>query len=132
MDGVAAVDALALKEKPAHRRPGALGSDQDHIDVPGRNDAGLVAVGDAEAVREVKRLAGGQQRLEGRPLFLLAGVGKQVLHDRAPLGRLLQRKKGLARYPAVQLGKARTFALTAPPDEHLANVALQVNRLAAT
>ena len=60
MDGEAGVDALAFEEQPADRRARALRGDEDHVDVLGRDDAGLVVVDDAEAVREVERLAGGQ------------------------------------------------------------------------
>ena len=60
MDGEAGVDALAFKEQPAHRGAGALRRDQDDVDVLRRHHAGLVAVDDAEAVREIQRLAGGR------------------------------------------------------------------------
>ena len=60
VDGEAGVDALAFEEQPAHRRARALRGDEDDVDVLRRHDAGLVAVDDAEAVREVERLARGQ------------------------------------------------------------------------
>ena len=67
MDGEAGVDALAFQEQPAHRRARSLRRHEDHVDVLGRHDAGLVLVDDAEAVREIEGFAGRQARLELRP-----------------------------------------------------------------
>src|SRR5205807_1119981 len=58
VDGIAAVDPLALEEEAAYGRSRTFGGYQDNVDVPGWNDTGLIAVGDAEAVRKIKRLAG--------------------------------------------------------------------------
>src|SRR3569623_70358 len=129
-DGVAGVDALALEEEAADRRARPLGGDEDHVDVLGRHLAGLGVVDDAEAVGEVQRLALGQERLQGRPEVLLAGVAEQVLDDRAALGRLLEGEQGLARLPAVLDGLVPGARLLALADDDVAAVVLHVERLA--
>src|SRR5262249_53499572 len=101
VDGEAGVDATALQEQAADGRARALGGDEDNVDVGRRDDAGLLAVDDAEAVREVEGLAFRQVRLERRPVFLLSGVGKQVLDDGALRGGLFEWEERLARLPAV-------------------------------
>src|SRR5262249_43810734 len=131
VDGVAGVDPLAFEEVPSDRRAGALRRDQNDVDVLGRHHAGLVAEDNAEAVREVQGLTGGQVRLEGRPLLLLAGVGEQVLHDGAAPRRLLQREQRLAGNPAVLLGQLPAAALVAQADDYVEAVVLHVERLAA-
>ena len=88
--------ASFFQEQPAHRRARTLGGHQDDVDVPGRHHAGLVAVGDAEAVREIQRLACGQMGLEPRPLVLLAGVGEEVLDDGAAAQAPFDRRQGAA------------------------------------
>src|SRR5207249_1299380 len=98
-------DALAFEEQPAHRGARALGSDQDYVDVLGWNHAGLIAVDNAETVRKVECLAGTQKRLQAGPLFFLAGVRQQILHDRAALGCLVQAEQRLAGEPAVLLSQ---------------------------
>ena len=66
-------------ELPWH--PRRLGRDEDDVDVVGRHDAGLVLVGDAEAVAEVERVAFVQMRLDQRPDLGHGGVGDEELDD---------------------------------------------------
>src|SRR5204863_5796985 len=110
VNGVTGVDALAFEEEAPHRRAGAFRGDENDVDVLRRDDAGLVAEDDAEAVREVERLAGGEVRLEPRPEVLLARVGEQVLDDRAAPGRFLEVDERLAGLRALLLRELRALA----------------------
>src|SRR5262249_5662122 len=71
----------------------------------------------------------GEQRFQRRPLFLLAGVGEQILNDGAALGRLLHWEESLARDPAVLLSEVPASALFAQADDHVDAVVFHVERL---
>ena len=133
VDRVAGVDPAAFKEQPADGRARAFRGDQDHIDVLRRNNAGLVLIDDAEAVREVQRLALGQVRLDHGPLLLLARVGEEVLDDRSAACCFFEGEERPARLPAVLPGEVPTPpALLAQADDDPHAVVLHVERLPAT
>jgi hypothetical protein len=70
--------------------------------LPSRRDhPGLLLEDDGEAVGEVQGRALLEEGLDDRPLDLLAGVGDQVLDDRGPPDRLLDREEGLPGLEAV-------------------------------
>ena len=102
VDGERRIDATALQEQTAHGGAGALRGHHDHVDVLRRDDAGAVVEGDAEAVGEVERLAGGQVLLDHGPLRDLGGVGKEVFDHGRLLAGLLDAEEGLAGHPAVR------------------------------
>src|SRR5208283_6148644 len=121
-----------FKEEPADRGAGPLGRDQDHVDVLGRHDSGLVAVDNAEAVREIQRLTGSQVGLDGRPLLLLACIREQVLDNGAALGGFFEGEQALAGYPAILHRQVPAAALVlAEPDDDRNAVVLHVQGLTA-
>src|SRR5260370_41916137 len=100
MHGVTGVDPFTFQEEPANRGARSLGSYQDDVDVLARNDAGLVGVNNAKSVREIQGLARCEERLEFRPLLLLARIGKEVLDNSAATCCLVQRKERLSGNPS--------------------------------
>ncbi len=79
-------------------------------------------------MREVQALPRGQVRLDGRPLRDLAGVGEEVLDDRAARGRLSDLEEVLALDPAVR-DRLVPRAATPLADDHVEAVVLEVERL---
>ncbi len=131
VDGERAVDAAAVQEEPSDRRTRALRGAQDHVDVPGRHHAGLLAVNDREAVGEVD----GRTRLKIRadliPALLLRRVVEQVEHDCGLLDRLahvLQQR--LAFLPAFPPGQI-VVGIAPVADQDVQAVVAQVERLGA-
>ena len=96
----------------------------------GRDDAGLLAVGDREPVGEVEGLAFGQVGFDLRPHLCLPRVGQEVLDDRPPLGRLLDGEEGLPRHETVLDGLRPGLAALALPDDHPDPVVAEVQGLA--
>ena len=132
VDGEAGVDALAFEEQPADRGARALRRDQDHVDVLRRHDAGLVAVDDAEAVREVQGLAAwsGSGLSVGHCSFWPASESRYwMMVPRC--GGLLEREERLAGHPAVLLGQVPALPPFAQADDDVDAVVLHVERLAA-
>ena len=127
--GVARIQAAALEEHAAQRSPRAFRGDQDHVYVGRRHDARALLVGDAEAVREVERLARREVFLDRRPYGDLPGVGEQVLDDRCAPGGLFDPEERLARYPAVGDGLVPAFRAFALSDDDVEPVVLEVERL---
>ena len=64
-------------------------------------------------------------------MFLLPRIGKQVLHNGAPLSRFLQAQETLAGHPAVALRQVPAPPLAAHAEDHVDAVVLHVQRLAA-
>ena len=104
VNGETGVDAAAVQKIGPHRGAGAFGCRQDHVHIFRGDNAGLVAVNDAETVGEVQGVAFVEAIFNGRPHGYLAGVGEQVLDHGGLAGRLLDGQKGLSRYETVGHG----------------------------
>lgn len=91
------VDAAALLEQGADGAARALGRDEDDVNVGRRHDVGIVLVHDGEAVREVERLALGDEGRNGGPGLRLRGVGEQIHDDSTALNGVFDREEGLTR-----------------------------------
>ena len=130
LDGEARIDARAGKEIAAHRGAGALGGHHDDVHVLGRHHAGLLLVGDGEAVREIEGVARLEVLFDQRPDGALGGVRHQHLDDGAPAHGLVDLEQRLARHPAV-FDRAVPVALEGAglADDDLEAVVAQVQRL---
>ena len=100
----AGIDAGTGEEITAHVQAGAFRGDHDHVHILRRDDAGLLFVGDGEAVREIERVAGLEIFLHHRPDGALGGVRNEHLNDGASLHRFLDVEQSLAGLPAVGHG----------------------------
>ena len=130
--GVARIQAAALDEHAAQRSPRAFRGDQDHVYIGRRHDARALLVGDAEAVREVERLARREVLFDGGPYGDLTRVGQQVLDDRRALGGLFDAEERLARLPAVGDGLLPALAALALAHDDVQAVVPEVERLPRT
>lgn len=129
-DGDGRVDATALFEERADGATRALGRDEDDVDVRRRYDFGILLVYDGEAMREVERLALGDERCELRPRRGLGGIREQVHDDRASLDRLLDREERLAGHPAVLHCLLPALAIFAHANDDVQAVVTRVEALA--
>lgn len=94
----AGIDATALLEQCSDGTTRALGRDKDDINIFRRNNFGVLLVYDRETMREIERLALGDQRSNFGPCLRLRSVRKEV-HDYGPLvDSLLDGEKGLSRH----------------------------------
>ena len=129
-DGDRRVDATTLLEERADGATRALGRNEDDVDVRRRHDFGVLLVYDGEAVREVERLALGDERRELGPRRGLGGIRKQVHDDRPSLDRLLDREERFAGYPAVLHCLLPALAVFAHADDDVEAVVARVEALA--
>ena len=128
VNSVRRIHAAALQEEAAQGGAGALRGHHDHIHVRGRDDAGALLVGDAEAMGEIQGLARGQVLLHGGPDRDLGRIGDQELDDGAFLAGLLDLEEVHARDPAVGDGLVIRLAL-ALADDDVEAVVFQVQGL---
>jgi hypothetical protein len=91
------VDASTLLEEGAHGPAAALGSNEDDIDVLGRDDLCVILEDDGEPVREVERLALDQVGLDVLPRSGLGSVRKKVHDDGTALKSLVDGEERLSR-----------------------------------
>jgi hypothetical protein len=154
VDGDRGVDATALTEERADRTAGALGGDEDDVDVGGDLDFGQVLEDRGETVGEVESLIDkristhsitylssgceqtylslGQLGLDSRPCLTLRSIREQV-HDNGRLAnRLIDIEKVLARDPAVLLGLLPGSAVLAHTDNDVESIVTEVKTLAVT
>ena len=128
--GEAGVDAGAAEEIAADIEAGTFRRDHDDVHILRRNDAGLLVVGDREAVREIERVTGFEIGFDGRPDDALGGVGDEEFDDGAALDGFGHREEGLAGHPAVGDGAVPVaFELWRLADDDLEAVVLHVQRL---
>ena len=131
-DRIARIESPALQEHAPQRGARTFGGDQDHVHAGRGHDACAFLVGDAEAVREVERLARREVFFDGGPYGDLARVGQQVLDDRCALGGLFDAEERLARLPAVGDGLLPALAALALADDDVQAVVPEVERLPRT
>ena len=112
-DRIARIQSPALQEHASQRGARTFGGDQDHVHAGRGYDARALLVGDAEAVREVERLARREVFFDGGPYGDLTRVGQQVLDDRRALGGLFDAEERFARLPAVGDGLLPALAALA-------------------
>jgi len=129
-DGIARVEAAPVEEIGAQRPARSLGGHEDHIDVLGRDDVGLVAVGDGKAMGEVEGLALGQMGFYLRPHLGLSGIGQEILENRSPLSRFFHREEGLAGNESVLYGLFPGRAALPLPHDDADAVVAEVQGLA--
>ncbi len=131
VDRKGGVDAASCEEVVAHRQSGTLRRNEDHVKVAAGNDARVVLEDDAEAVREVERVAGLEVGLHHRPHLDLSGVREQILEDRPPRCGFFGFKERFALNPAVFQRLVPTAA-PAHPEEHLEALVAHVQPLPPT
>ena len=129
-DGEAGVQPASCHEHPTQRGSRSFRCDEDHVHVGGRYDAGLLFIGDAEAVREIQGFPGCQVFLDGGPEGDLAGVGEEELDDGAFFAGFFDLEEGLAGYPAVGDGFVPGLGVLALADDDVEAVVAQVHGLA--
>jgi hypothetical protein len=100
-DSDGGVDTAALLEEGADGAAGALGCDEDDIDVLGGLDLGVLLEDDGESVGEVESLALGDEGLDLWPGLGLGSVGEEVHDDGTAVDGLVDGEEGLAGDPAV-------------------------------
>ena len=113
----------------AHREAAALRRHHHDVDGLRRDDPGVLAEDDAEAVREVEAIAGPQPPCDLRPHRDLGRVAEEVLDDRPLLGGVLDAEQVLALLPAVLEGAVHAPS-GAHPDEDAESLVAEVEALA--
>lgn len=131
-DGVGGVDTTALFEQGPHGSAGALGGDQDSVDVGWWLDVGQVLEDRGEPVGEVQGLVLGQQWLQRAPCLGLRSVGKQVHDVGTLLDGLLDLEQVLAWHPAVLDGGLPGGTVLTDTDDDVQTVVSHVQTLAVT
>jgi len=144
-DGNRGVDASAFTEKGADGSAGALGGNENDIDVGRHIDFSQVLEDRGEAMGEVKGLSEsviksyyhlegsylslGELRLDGRPSLGLRSVGEQV-HDNGTLGNgLINFEKVCAWDPAILLCFFPRCAILPHADNHVQAIVSEVETL---
>ena len=145
-DSDGGVDATALAEEGADSAAGALGGDEDDVDVSGDFDLGEVLEDRGEAVREVKSLswsatchaclelcaylALGKLGLDSWPGLRLGSIGEEV-HDNGGLANgFIYIEQVLAGHPAILLGLLPRSAVLPYTDNDVKAVVAEVETLA--
>lgn len=92
----ARVDSPALLEERPDGPPRTLRRNEDNINISRRHDVRVVLVHDGEPVREVERLALGEERCDLGPCLRLRGVREEVHDDRPAVNRFLNGEERLS------------------------------------
>jgi hypothetical protein len=153
-DGEGGVDTAAFLEEGADCATGALGGNEDDVDVRWGDDTGEVLVDDGEPMGEVEsltlelerkiivHLALGQERLEGFPRFLLSGVlplvsqpisgqyRKEIHDDCALLDGFLDLEEVLSGDPAILDGLIPRSSVLANTDNDVHSIITKIQSLA--
>jgi len=130
VDSDGGVDTTALTEEGADGTAGALGGDEDDVDVLGDIDLGEVLEDGGEAVGEVEGLALGEERLDGRPGLRLGSIGEQVHDDSTLLDGGVDIEQVLAGNPAILDGLLPRSTILADTDDDIETLVTQVQTLA--
>lgn len=131
VNGDGSVDAATLEEEVADGSAGALGGNEDDINVLGGDDASVLGVDDGESVREVEGLALGEVGLDLVPELGLGSVGEQVHDDSSALAGLGDLEQVLAGDPALGDGLVPGGTLAGTNDD-VQLVVAEVEGLATT
>ncbi len=130
IDGVARVEPAFFEEQATERSSRTLGSNENNVDILGRNDTGTVGVGDAEPVREVQSLARSELFLDGGPQRNLRSVRHEKQDHRPFLSCLGHGEERFARHPTVGHGFVPFgFEPRLLAHDHIESVIAQVLRL---
>lgn len=131
VDGDGSVDTTALEEEVADGGAGALGGDEDDIDISGGDDASVLGVDDGESVGEVEGLALGEVGLDLVPELGLGSIGEQVHDDGTTLAGLVDLKEVLSGDPSLGNGLVPGGTLAGSNDD-VKLVVAEVEGLATT
>ena len=132
VDSNGGVDTTALTEERADGTAGALGGDENDINILRDVDVGQVLENGGESVGEVKGLALGDHRAKSGPGLTLSGIGEKVHNNGTLLDSGVDVEQVLAGDPAVLDSLLPGSAILTNTNNDIETLVTQVETLAVT